>query len=274
MSILSIKKYSKEESIFHLKKIDRSILNGIRRILLSEIPTYTIDIIELKKNNSLMNDEYLAHRIGLIPFSFLENEENFRNSEDCSCIRGCNNCTIYFKLEKENYENNVMNVYSSDLIKEYNENYKIEPISFQDYPKGILLCKLDKGESISLRGRIRKGIGKEHSKWSCVSTVSFREIPIIKIKEDEINKDRKLIDKIINSCPVNIFQKEENRIKMKQETDCIQCNQCTEINPAIDISYHPNEFELTIESNGIYDTKDLLKKSLSILKEKLNNLKN
>lgn len=270
MSILSIKKYSKEESIFQLKKIDRSILNGIRRILLSEIPSYTIDIIELKKNNSLMNDEYLAHRIGLIPFFFLENEEKYCNNEDCSCIRGCKKCTIYFKLEKENKGNDLLNIYSSDFIQELNENYKIEPISFQDYPKGILLCKLDKGESISLRGRIRKGIGKEHSKWSCVSTVSFREVPFIKIKKDVKEEE---INKIIDSCPVNIFQKEGNKIKISDETSCIQCHQCSEINPSIDISYHPNIFELHIESNGIYDTKELLKKSISILKEKLNSLK-
>lgn len=274
MSVVSIQKYKKEEGVFHIKNIERSIINGIRRILLSEIPSYTIDIIELEKNNSLMNDEYLAHRIGLIPFLYIEGEENFRNNEDCSCIGGCNQCSVYFRLKKENNGEEIMNIYSSDFEQEPNKYYKVEPISFEKYPKGILLCKLDKGESISLRGIIRKGIGQEHAKWSGVSTVSFREIPIIKIKEEELHKDTTLLDKIITSCPVNIFQKEENGIKVKEETDCIQCHQCSEISPSIEISYHPNDFELTIESNGIMDVKDLFKKSLSILKEKLNNLKN
>ena len=274
MNIVSIQKYSKEEGVFLLKNIERTIINGIRRILLSEIPSYTIDSIEMEKNNSLMNDEYLAHRIGLIPFLFRENEKNFRNTEDCSCIGGCKRCTIYLKLEKENNEKELMNVYSSDFLQEPNEYYKVEPISIEKYPKGILLCKLDKGESISLRGILKKGIGKEHAKWSCVSTVSFREIPILKIKEDELKEDTELIDKIISSCPVNIFQKEENKLHIKEEMNCIQCHQCSEISPSIEISYHPNEFELTIESNGIMNVKDLFKKSLSILKEKLNNLKN
>lgn len=274
MSIVSIQKYKKDEGVFKIKNIERSIINAIRRILLSEIPSYTIDTIELEKNNSLMNDEYLAHRIGLIPFLYLEGEENFRNNEDCSCIGGCNKCSIYIRLKKENDEEDIMNIYSSDFEQEPNEYYKVKPISFEKYPKGILLCKLDKGESISLRGIIRKGIGKEHAKWSCVSTVSFREIPIIKIKEDELKEDTELIDKIISSCPVNVFQKEENTLQIKEEMNCIQCNQCSEISPSIEISHLPNEFELTIESNGIMDVKDLFKKSLLILKEKLNNLKN
>ena len=270
MTTVSIQRKSKEEGVFFLNNIERSIVNGLRRILLSEIPSYTIDIIELEKNNSLMNDEYLAHRIGLIPFLFLENEKNFRNNEDCSCIGGCKRCTIFLKLEKKNNGNNLMNVYSSDIIQEPNEYYKVKSIFIENFPKGILLCKLDKGEFISLRGILRKGIGKEHSKWSCVSTVSFREIPMIKIKEEDI----KLNDKIISSCPGNVFQNEENKLKIKNELGCIQCNLCSDINPSIDISYHPNKYELNIESNGITDVKDLFKMSLSILKEKLNNLKN
>ena len=86
-----------EGSLF-FKGIDRSIINSIRRILISEIPSYSLDTIELKKNNTIMNDEYLVHRIGLIPFLFLENEDNFRNQEDCNCMNGCEKCHLYFFL--------------------------------------------------------------------------------------------------------------------------------------------------------------------------------
>lgn len=271
MGEVIIKNYKREKTIFFFKNMERSFINTLRRILISNLPSYTIDIIEIYKNNSFMNDEYLAHRIGLVPFSFLENENEFRNREDCFCYSGCPKCSIYFKLEKENFKNELMNVYSSDFQQENNENYKIEPISIQNFPKGILLCKLDHGESISLRGLIRKGTGGEHAKWSSVSTVSFREIPFIKLKKDEFNQEER--EKIISSCPVNVFQEKGKKLILQQESDCIQCNLCSDINPSIEISYHPNDFELTIEGNGIIDTKVLLKMSLSFLKEKMKDLK-
>ena len=81
------------------------------------------------------------------------------------------------------------------------------------------------------------------------------------------------MDRIISSCPVHVFTKEDNKLKIRDNMECIGCNQCTEINPSIEISNEPNDFELTIESDGVITVKDLLKKSLLLLKEKLNNLK-
>ena len=121
--------------------------------------------------------------------------------------------------------------------------------------------------SYILRGIIRKGIGKEHGKWSGVSTVSFREIPVIKIKN--VDLEEKDMDKIISSCPVHVFTKEENKLKIRDNMGCIRCNQCTEINPSIETSTEPNEFELKTESDGVITVKDLSKKSLIILKRKI-----
>jgi DNA-directed RNA polymerase II subunit RPB3 len=252
------------------KEIDRSIINGIRRILISEIPSYCLDTIELKKNNTIMNDEYLVHRIGLIPFTFVENEENFRNQEDCNCINGCEKCHLYFSLEKENNTDELLPVYSSDFQLKSNKNYNIKPVEFKNFKNGILICYLDKNEYISLRGRIHKGIGKDHAKWSCVSNTSFKEISSIKIMKDKLSEEE--TNKVISSCPVNLFYQEDGILKIKNEENCIQCSQCTE-NTNIEYTYHPKDFLMNIESNGSYTIKDLFLKSLSILDQKLNSLK-
>lgn len=266
-----VKKCTNDEGVFVIKDVERCIINSIRRILLSEIPSYTIDIIEMEKNNSLMNDEYLSHRIGLIPFAIRENEDKFRNNEDCFCVGGCDKCRLCFQLKKENRGEGLMNVYSSDFIQEQNVNYKAEPIVMKGYERGILICKLDKGESISLRGIIRRGTGKEHAKWSTVSTVSFREIPIVKIREN--NFDEELLSNIVNSCPVGVFERNGGDLRIEDEMRCIQCNQCMEKSSLIDVNYDKNRFELVVESVGILDVKDLVKKSLNILKGKIISLK-
>lgn len=270
MKKVKINEIDPYEGTLLFKGIDRSIINSIRRILISEIPSYSLDTIELKKNNTIMNDEYLAHRIGLIPFTFVENEDNFRNQEDCNCINGCEKCHLYFLLEKENNTNELLPVYSSDFQLESNKNYNIKPVEYKNFKNGILICYLDKNESISLRCRIHKGIGKDHAKWSCVSNTSFKEISSIKIMKNKLSEEE--TNKVISSCPVNLFYQEDGILKIKNEENCIQCSQCTE-NTNIELSYHPKNFLMNIESNGSYTIKDLFQKSLSILDKKLNSLK-
>ncbi|GBO15071.1 DNA-directed RNA polymerases I and III subunit RPAC1 [Araneus ventricosus] len=52
---------------FDMIGIGPPIANAIRRILLAEIPTMAIDKIHLYNNTTVIPDEVLTHRIGLVP---------------------------------------------------------------------------------------------------------------------------------------------------------------------------------------------------------------
>jgi DNA-directed RNA polymerase I and III subunit RPAC1 len=50
-----------------LKGIDASISNALRRIIIAEIPTMAFHKVFLYQNTSVLPDELLVHRIGLLP---------------------------------------------------------------------------------------------------------------------------------------------------------------------------------------------------------------
>lgn len=64
---IEVQKLSEEEVVFDIKGYDVSFANAIRRILLAEVPTMAIENIELYNNTSVMHDEFLGLRLGLIP---------------------------------------------------------------------------------------------------------------------------------------------------------------------------------------------------------------
>jgi DNA-directed RNA polymerase II subunit RPB3 len=60
---------SKDSIKFAVNNIDCSMANSLRRIMICEVPVMAIELVQIVKNSSALNDEYLAHRLGLIPLS-------------------------------------------------------------------------------------------------------------------------------------------------------------------------------------------------------------
>ena len=54
---------------FELWNTELSVANALRRIIIGEISTMAIEIVEVAENTSALNDEFIAHRIGLVPLN-------------------------------------------------------------------------------------------------------------------------------------------------------------------------------------------------------------
>jgi DNA-directed RNA polymerase I and III subunit RPAC1 len=64
---IQIQHYDENELVFDMIGIDAPVANAFRRILLSEVPTMAIEKVVVVNNTSIVQDEVLAHRIGLVP---------------------------------------------------------------------------------------------------------------------------------------------------------------------------------------------------------------
>jgi DNA-directed RNA polymerase alpha subunit len=196
--------------VFQTESIPYQILNGLRRIMYSEVPTYTIDFIRLFKNNTYYNDEFLAHRLGLVPFvvnyKTMENESeiDFMNvtCEDDSCYQ--------VKLCVDNDTDFHKKVYSKHFEIIPNENAIFYPVAFEGYPDGIHLLTLAPGQSIDFICNLKKGNGKLHSKWSPVTGVFYK-----RIDNDTFQMS---IESIGSQPAVDIFRKSISIWKSKIES--------------------------------------------------------
>lgn len=55
--------------IVELIGIDAPLANAFRRIIIAEVPTVAIEEVFFENNTSIIQDEVLAHRLGLIPIN-------------------------------------------------------------------------------------------------------------------------------------------------------------------------------------------------------------
>jgi DNA-directed RNA polymerase subunit D len=66
-----------------LEGVDRSYVNAVRRFCIAEVPAMAIDDVVILENSSVLYDEILAHRLGMIPIK--TDLSRYNLPEECDC---------------------------------------------------------------------------------------------------------------------------------------------------------------------------------------------
>ncbi|MEM4638199.1 MAG: DNA-directed RNA polymerase subunit D [Candidatus Woesearchaeota archaeon] len=146
--------------IFSLKGADTAYANTLRRIMGFEVPVMAIEDVEFRKNSSILYDEILAHRLGLIPLT--TDLKSYDLPSECKCKgSGCASCQVKITLKATG----PGMVYSSELKS---KDPAIKPINNK-----IPIVKLLEGQEVELEATAILGQGKVHSKW-CPGLIYYK----------------------------------------------------------------------------------------------------
>ncbi|KAF2294670.1 hypothetical protein GH714_014793 [Hevea brasiliensis] len=269
---------------FELRDTDASIANALRRVMIAEVPTIAIDLVEIEVNSSVLNDEFIAHRLGLIPLTS-ERAMSMRFSRDCDACDGdgqCEYCSVEFHLRAKCITDQTLDVTSKDL---YSSDHTVVPVDFSDSAgydsseqKGIIIVKLRRGQELRLRAIARKGIGKDHAKWSPAATVTFMYEPDIHINED-LMETLTLEEKqsLVESSPTKVFDIDPNTQQVvvvdpeayTYDDEVIKKAIAMGKPGLVDIHAKEDSFIFTVESTGAIKASQLVLNAIEVLKQKL-----
>ena len=165
LSSLDVISKDSQKIAIKLKGIPLQYANALRRVCLNGVPVFAIDTVDIIENTSVLPDEGLAHRLGLIPLKTDLGRFNEPSKCDCQSESGCSSCKILLVLDSD--ESQVTRtVLSSELVS---EDDTVKPVSDK-----IPIIQLAPGQKIKLECYARLGRGTEHAKWnsSNISTLT------------------------------------------------------------------------------------------------------
>jgi len=239
---------------FNIRGVETCVVNSLRRTCLSNIETLVFkgfphheSSINIIKNTTNFNNEYLKHRISCIPIMSNKSNEFDQLKENYKIV-------VDVKNEKGKQEKRYVTTKDIVLVNKQTNNEVQSEMNGSLFPpdpisgEHILLCVLypnhnlsdNEIEELNFEAEFEIGCAQENSCWNVVHNCTYEFLR----NEPEISK-------------------RANNIEDKMEKRDFEILDAQRI-------YYENEYKMTVESLGIFTNRELMAKSCEYIISKLN----
>jgi DNA-directed RNA polymerase I and III subunit RPAC1 len=275
---------------FDLVNCHASYANALRRILLAEIATLAIEDVFAETNTSVIPDEVLAHRLGLVPLAVHPSHFTVRakgeesTDENTLVFELSVKCTVNPECQPGTSDDPAQKYLNSNVLSSHlkwkpqgGQEERISP-AVKPVHEDILLAKLRPGQEIRLTLHATKGIGKEHAKWSPVATAWYRLMPVIELAECDWSWDEACKFQACFPKGVIEVQKKKNAVKVtvadaRKDTVSRECLRWPEFQQKVRLGRKEDHFCFTVEAVGQIPVEELLPEACRVLAGKCERLK-
>ncbi len=228
------------EARFVVRPITPAFANGIRRAMVADVPTFSIDTVRFIENSSVMFDEQIGLRLGLVPLTTPLGE--FEAGD-----------TVTVSLDVEGPDT----AYSGDIVS---SDAMVGPAD-----ENIPIIDLKQGQRLEIEADAVLDTGREHAKHQGGVAVGYRHLQRVEVvgdrpefAEDESNILRGVIEDDGELVPTEEFDNDlTNRYPGKE----------------LDVQDVADAFVFHVETDGSVSVDELVEAAVDSIEARANELR-
>ena len=243
---------------FTIEDANVSVVNAVRRTILSDIPTVVFDTtkenIEFQVNTCKLHNEILKQRLGCIPVHIKDNEGIDDLVIECE-VNNDTDSLVYVTTKHFQILNKNTNKYLTqdqvdkifppdDLTKDYILFTRLRPKISNDIP----------GEMIKFNAKFKVGTAKQDGMYNVVSTCAYGNT---EDKVEQHNQWQAIAEQLESQGLI------ESQIEYERKNwYTLQAKRF----------YVKNSFDFKLQTVGVFSNMEIIHKALDILISKLDNI--
>ncbi|KAJ3489815.1 hypothetical protein NLI96_g1853 [Meripilus lineatus] len=287
-----VQRVSQRSIEFDLVGVDASIANAFRRIIIAEVPMIAIENVYVWNNTSVIVDEVLSHRLGLVPLNVdpavleprtetgFNSQPNDRNTLVFKLKVACERNPRVAKGAPGEYINDE--VKSGHLVWTPQGEQPAVSVFAKRPPAAtnpdIVLAKLRPGQEIDMELHAVKGVGQDHAKFCPVATATYRTHPLIILNPSK-PVPRHLAKKFAQCFSPGVVTVDDDgnvsieERNMRRDSVSREVLRHREFDGCVELKRIRDHFIFNVESEGPYAPERLFLESVTVMRDKIATIK-
>ncbi len=246
---------TEREAKFLVRPITPAFANGIRRAMIADIPTFSVDTVRFIENSSVMFDEQLGLRLGLVPLSTPVGE--FEIGDE-----------VTLSLDVKGPET----AYSGDIVSS-------DPM-VQPADDNIPIIDLKEDQRLELEAEAILDTGRAHAKHQGGVAVGYRHLQTVEVVGDKgefEDDDPQILRGVIEEQEAEYAEPVDGEVPTDGDlvaTDGFD-NDLSKRYPGKELEVHDvdDAFVFDVETDGSFSVDELVDAAAGSLETRANELK-